>query len=301
MANRPAGWFTGHEEGFVKRRWLALLALLIGLPIVLVLAWYHGDRGKQRIRGTELVIISLLFLTGGGIFWLYDRGREDDSERVTAQDAAPAASHQIAVPAPDAKSIAVLPFADMSPAKDQEYMSDGIAEELLNLLAKVPELKVIARTSSFAFKGKDIKVEDIARELNVAHVLEGSVRTSGTQLRITAQLIRTADSTHLWSETYDRTLDDIFAVQDEIAVAVVEELKIKLLGAAPMAQATDPKAYALFLRAREVARLLTEASLEEAIPLYQQALKIDPAYPAACVGLAYAYSAQAYLSLRPAD
>ena len=168
-------------------RQIAFLALLIGLPIVLVLAWYHGDRGEQRIRGTELAIISLLFLVGGGIFWLYDRGREDDAEPVTAQDAAPTASAHAAVPAPDAKSIAVLPFADMSPQKDKEYMSDGIAEELLNLLAKVPNLKVIARTSSFAFKGQNVEIAEIAKRLNVAHVLEGSVRKAGNTVRITAQ------------------------------------------------------------------------------------------------------------------
>jgi adenylate cyclase len=185
---------------------LITLGLAVGLPIVLVLAWYHGDRGEQRMRGTELAIISLLFLVGGGIFWLYDRGREDDAEPVTAQDTAAASSPDDRVHAPDAKSIAVLPFADMSPAKDQEYMSDGIAEELLNLLAKVPDLNVIARTSSFAFKGQNVEIAEIAKRLNVAHVLEGSVRKSGNTVRITAQLIRAADSTHVWSETYDRTL-----------------------------------------------------------------------------------------------
>ena len=130
----------------------------------------------------------------------------------------------------------MLPFADMSAEKNQEYMADGIAEELLNLLAQAPDLKVIARTSSFAFKGQNIEIAEIAKKLNVAHVLEGSVRTSGNKLRITAQLVRTADSTHLWSERYDRPMDDIFAVQDEIANAIVSELKIKLLGAAPKAK-----------------------------------------------------------------
>ena len=123
----------------------------------------------------------------------------------------------------------MLPFVDMSAAKDQEYMSDGIAEELLNLLAKAPDLKVIARTSSFAFKGEKIEIAEIAKRLNVAHVLEGSVRKSGNKVRITAQLIRACDSTHLWSETYDRTLEDIFAVQDEIANAIVQALQIRLM------------------------------------------------------------------------
>ena len=175
---------------------LTTLALLIGLPVVLVLAWYHGDRGQQRISTPELAILTLLLLLGGGAFWYYDRASERAAGATGAvtQPAAPAAASPEAAPAPDQKSIAVLPFVDMSAAKDQEYMSNGVAEELLNLLAKVPDLKVIARTSSFAFKGKDTNVEDIARELNVAHMLEGSVRTSGNKVRITAQLIRTADS-----------------------------------------------------------------------------------------------------------
>ena len=151
------------------------------------------------------------------------------------------------------RSVAVLPFVDMSAGKDQEYFADGISEELLNLLAQVPQLRVIARTSSFSFKGKDVDIAEIAQKLNVANVLEGSVRKSGDKLRITAQLIRASDSSHLWSQTYDRKLTDVFAVQDEIAAAVVEQLKVTLLGSAPKARVTDPKAYALFLQARDSA------------------------------------------------
>src|SRR5215472_4561008 len=124
-------------------------------------------------------------------------------------------------------SIAVLPFVDMSQAKDQGYFSDGISEELLNLLAKIPQLKVAARTSSFSFKGKGVEIPEIARQLHVANVLEGSVRRSGEQVRITAQLIRAAEGYHLWSETYDRKMDDIFKIQDEIAGEVVKELKVE--------------------------------------------------------------------------
>jgi TolB-like protein len=180
--------------------------------------------------------------------------------------------------APDAKSIAVLPFVNMSSDKEQEYFSDGIAEELLNLLAKIPELKVAARTSSFSFKGKDTEIAEIARRLNVAHVLEGSVRKSGIRVRITAQLIRAADGYHLWSETWDRTLEDIFAVQDEIAAAVVSQMKITLLGKAPKSRATDPRAYPLFLRARQLAESGTAESLPEAERLFEQGLAIDPGY-----------------------
>jgi TolB-like protein len=140
------------------------------------------------------------------------------------------------------KSIAVLPFVDMSQAKDQEFFSDGISEELLNLLAKVPQLQVAARTSSFSFKGKQIEIPEIARQLHVADVLEGSVRKNGDRVRITAQLIRAAEGYHLWSETYDRKLDDIFKIQDEIAGEVVKQLKVTLLDAKPAVHETDPKA-----------------------------------------------------------
>ena len=127
------------------------------------------------------------------------------------------------------KSIAVLPFVDMSEKKDQEYFSDGLSEELIDMLTKVPELRVSARTSSFYFKGKQATIADIAKALGVAHVLEGSVRKSGNTLRITAQLIRVDNGFHVWSETYDRKLDDIFKIQDEIAGAVVTALRVHLL------------------------------------------------------------------------
>ena len=152
--------------------------------------------GSVRPRSTPLVrrfglpLIALLLVLGGGAFWYYQGASDAPAAKPELATAAPA------VPvAPNDKSIAVLPFADMSAEKNQEYMADGIAEELLNLLAQVPDLKVIARTSSFAFKGQNIEIADIAKKLNVAHVLEGSVRTSGNKLRITAQLIRASDST----------------------------------------------------------------------------------------------------------
>ncbi len=188
-----------------------------------------------------------------------------------------AATAEARPPATD-KSIAVLAFQDMSPQKDQEYFSDGIAEELLNLLAQVTQLRVIARTSSFSFKGQNVPIEEIARRLNVSHVLEGSVRKSGNKLRITVQLVRASDSAHVWSATYDRPLDDIFAVQDEIAAQVVEQLKIKLLGASPAARTTDPAAYALYLQARQLHRQGAAGGHDPELALLEQALKLDPGY-----------------------
>ncbi len=198
-------------------------------------------------------------------------------------------------------SIAVLPFADMSSNHDQGYMSDGLSEELLNLLAQIPQLRVIARTSSFSFKDKDVDIATIAGRLHVAHILEGSVRTSGKLIRITAKLIRTADSTQLWSATYERKLDDVFTVQDQISAAVVAQLKIKLLGAAPKARQTDPVAYADFLQARQLGRLGTTEALGRAEVLYRQTLAIDARYAPAWVGLSSSYTNQAISGLRPVE
>ena len=181
----------------------------------------------------------------------------------------------------NANSIAVLPFTDLSPDKDQEYMSDGLAEEMLNLLTKIPGLHVTSRSSAFSFKGKNAMAGEIARQLNVAHLLEGSVRKSGDRLRVTAQLIEARTDKHLWSETYDRDVKDIFAVQDEIAAAVVTQLKLALLGPAPQSRKTDPRAYALFLQARQLGRLRTDEGFLQALKALDEALAIDPNYAAA--------------------
>ena len=195
------------------------------------------------------------------------------------------------------KSIAVLPFVDMSVGKDQEYFSDGISEELLNLLGKIPQLQVTARTSSFAFKGKEIGVPEIARTLHVANVLEGSVRKAGNSVRITAQLIKAGTDTHLWSQTYDRKLDDIFAIQDEIAADVVKQLKVTLLGAAPKARTTDPDAYALYLQAVQLGRQRTAEAFKQSDALYRKVLAIDPRYAPAWDGLAANFSNEPQVGL----
>ena len=204
------------------------------------------------------------------------------------------------VPGTD-NSIAVMPFVDMSGDKDQEYMSDGIAEELLNLLAKVPELRVISRSSAFSYKGKDVKLSQVAEELKVSHILEGSVRKAGNRIRVTAQLIDARTDSHLWSETYDRTLDDIFAIQDEISASVVKQLKIRLLSATPHVRETNPEAYALYLRARHLHSLGSAEGIQQSNALYKQAVAIAPDYAEAWDGLANNYINQANRSLIAAD
>ena len=190
------------------------------------------------------------------------------------------------------KSIVVLPFVNMSDDSGNEYFSDGVSEELLNLLAQIADLRVISRTSAFSFKDKDVKVAQVAEELNVSHVLEGSVRKSGDRVRITAQLIDAKSDTHLWSDTYDRTLTDVFAVQDEIAAAVVEQLRLRLLDKAPRTIPVDPEAYALFLQAQQLRNQQTFESMSKAIELYQESLAIDSGYPASWGGLASIYIKQ---------
>jgi TolB-like protein/Tfp pilus assembly protein PilF len=192
-------------------------------------------------------------------------------------------------------SIAVLPFVNMSGDKDNEYFSDGLTETLLHMLAQLPDLRVAARTSSFAFKGKDVGIQEIATKLNVAHILEGSVQKSGNRVRITAQLIRAGDGFHVWSQNYDRTLEDIFAIQDEIARDVVGVLDKTLLeGSASIAhiETSDVGAYDTYLRALKQQSIGSYGSLSNAESLFKQALGTDPGFIDVKLGLARNYLMQ---------
>lgn len=176
------------------------------------------------------------------------------------------------------KSIAVLAFTDMSPEKDQEYFSDGISEEILNLLAKIPDLKVIGRTSSFSFKNKEATIQEIGKTLNVNHLLQGSIRKFGNNFRITAQLINVADGTYIWSETYERSIDDIFLIQDEIALEVTHQLKISLMGKTITSKTVTPEAYTLYLQAKQLVDQISSESIENAEKLIRQSIAIDSMY-----------------------
>jgi TolB-like protein len=189
------------------------------------------------------------------------------------------------------KSIAVLPFTDMSEKKDQEYFADGMAEEIIDLLAKIPGLKVISRTSSFQFKGKTEDLRSIATQLGVAYVLDGSVRKSGDQLRVTAQLINSRDGTHLWSQTYDRDLSDVLKMQDEIAASLVRALQIEVsgpsLGSRPVLRNTE--AYTLYLQGLHALDRFDQQGAEQAANYFQRALDLDPSFAASADALASAY------------
>lgn len=190
-------------------------------------------------------------------------------------------------------SIAVLPFADLSPNSDQEYFSDGLSEELLNLLARIPDLKVISRTSAFSFKGKNEDIRDIGKKLGVTHILEGSVRKSSDKIRITAQLIHVHDGSHIWSKTYDRTMGDIFKVQDEIANTVVQELKITLAGKEVHTRPANSEAYNLFLKGRYFFAKHRPEDVEKAIDLFNQAIALDNSLADAWAALSLAYASHA--------
>jgi TolB-like protein/Tfp pilus assembly protein PilF len=196
-------------------------------------------------------------------------------------------------PAPiSAKSVAILPFLDMSENKDQEHFSDGLTEELINRLSKIPDMRVPARTSSFYFKGKSEDIPTIAKKLMVAHVLEGSIRKSGDRLRVTAQLARADNGYHLWSETYDRRLDDVFKVQDDIAAAVVKALKVSLLdaGVPHIAPTANSEAYTLYLQAGSLAKRDSSADSLRAYDYLNQALRLDPRFALAWAALAELYT-----------
>ena len=264
-------------------------AFLVGLPIALVLAWYHGDRGHQRVSGREFSILTVLLLIGGGLFWWV--GRMPVAPPTTM---AAGAASGVAQPAADAKSagtsIAVLPFVNMSGDKDNEYFSDGISEELLNVLVRVDGLGVASRTSSFGYKGSQLGTAAIASALKVNHVLEGSVRKAGNHVRITAQLIDAVNDRHLWSETYDRELTDIFAIQEEIANSIVNALRDQLgsaQAAAPVTVHADTEnleAYQLYLKAREL--FIARKDLPESIRLFERVTQLDPDFARGWEGLA---------------
>ena len=230
-----------------------------------------GTRTSLHRKGVWRGIVAAIVVAAAALFMFMGRN-DGTSRKATVREA----TH----------TIAVLPFVNMSPDPGQEYFSDGISEELLNLLARIPDLRVAARTSSFSFKGRDVEIPEIAKRLNVSYVLEGSVRKVGNQVRITAQLIHGADGFHVSSATYDRKLDDIFAIQDEIAADVVKQLQIALLGKTPTTRKTAPEAYALYLQSVQLSRQSTKDGFEKSDALLHRVLEIDSAYAPAWAGLA---------------
>ena len=272
-------------------KWSLVLSAL-GFPVWLIFAWIYEftpegikktidvepERSISTKTGSRLNKLIITTLTLAIIVLLVDRFTRDAAKVVEYGD----------------NSIAVMAFADMSPKQDHEYFSDGISEELLNLLAKIPELKVISRTSSFSYKGKDTKATEIGNELKVTHILEGSIRKAGNMIRVTAQLINTSDGTHEWSHTYDRKLDSIFIIQDEIAAEVSTELKLSLLGQPVKSHTIDPEAYNLYLKAKHLTKQNTKDAYIEAETKVKESITLDSTYASAWRLLAEIYNTGSY-------
>jgi TolB-like protein/Tfp pilus assembly protein PilF len=274
------------------------LVLMLGLPMAPILAWYHGVRALRRVSIPELILIVLLLVIAGALLW---RSPHPAAEQARTETANPAVSEpakpesSAPVFAPPAHSIAVLPFVNMSGDAKQEYFSDGISEELLNSLSRLNDLQVVARTSSFSFKGQNVDVATIARKLNVGAVLEGSVRRAGNTVRITVQLINAVSGFHIWSQAYDRNLTDILKVQTDVATSVAQQLESKLAGdetgKIEMGGTHNPEAYDAYLRGVQLTSGdFSEASLRAELAEYDRAIALDPDYAAAYAGRAISLS-----------
>jgi TolB-like protein/Tfp pilus assembly protein PilF len=309
------------EEAISLPAWFDAVAvsfLAIAFPIVMVFAWAFEltPEGIQRTTAVssedsiteqtasklDMVLILALLIFAGAMVMPRFLPQEPASNTESTASASSQDEAMVAEATPPVKdaSIAVLPFADLSPDGNQEYFADGISEELLNVLAQVDGLKVAGRTSSFAFKGRNEDLREIGQVLNVAHILEGSVRSQGDKVRVTAQLIQVSDGFHLWSQTYDRDLSDIFAVQDDIAQQILVAMTDELMsGAAPAiapAARTDISAFNLFLEARDLIASREASGMQRALALLNQAIEIDPTYAPAYASRAKAYT---LLSDRP--
>ncbi len=269
-----------------------IVLLAIGFIPALVLSWFYEltSEGLKRDLATDGTnssaprtsktadrIIVVMLLAAVGFLAIDNFVLDPARDAVRIEEATEEARTDAVLSSYGERSIAVLAFSDMSPARDQEYFSDGIAEELLNLLSTIKELRVISRSSAFSFKGSNATVPEIAEKLGVTYILEGSVRKSGNHIRVTAQLIDTRTDTHIWSENYDRKLDDVFAIQDEISGSIVKKLT-SLLGGGPSAQKIDLYAYEMYLKAQYIVHTANRSQLREAQSLLNEVLAITPDY-----------------------
>lgn len=268
---------------------VATLAALVGLPIVIVVAWFHGDRGQQRVSGTEFAILTLLFAVGGMIFWQYQFATDEASFAATSARTGGVREASVAESRP---SIAVLPFDNRSDERKDAYFVDGIHDDILTQLTKVSAMRVISRTSVEQFRDTRLTSREIAAKLGVTKVLKGGVQRAGDRVRITVQLIDAATDAHLWAESYDRqlTVANIFAIQSEVAAAVASALRAELTPA-ELARATSVptgnlEAWEAFQLGRQRQAHRTSESLAQAAAYFQTAIDLDPAFASAYAGLA---------------
>jgi TolB-like protein/Flp pilus assembly protein TadD len=279
---------------------VSMLLLVLGLPIVVALAWYHGERVNRRISGPELTIISLLLFGISILFYVFVR----PSQEIEATT--PAVKTQIAttniLPAPSGVSVVVLPFLNLSGDPKQEFFSDGMTEEITSALANVKGLNVVARTSAFQFKGENKDVRAIGQALGANQLIEGSVRKAGNRVRITVQLIRADTGAHIWTESYDRELKDVFAVQEDIAETIAATLQVSLglnQGAQLVSNRTvNTTSYQDYLRARALYRA---RDLNQSTVILERVVASDPGYAPAWALLAASYNLVLSFTLSPYD
>jgi adenylate cyclase len=272
---------------------LVIFLVVLGFPLAVGLAWAF-DLGPQGIERSSPATGSTAPAAFAPPAPVEPATREAVPSLGQASPAVGAESASPAVEADTRRSIAVLPFLNMSGDAENEYFSDGIAEEILNLLVKLPQLRVASRTSSFVFRGEKAHTQDVAKKLGVSALLEGSVRRAGDRVRITAQLIEAGTDSHLWSETYDRELKDVFAIQDDIARSIVAALEVKLTPrdrrALQYVATSDTKAYDYYLRGRQYFYEFTRRQFHNAIRMFRKAIEQDPNFALAYAGMADSYS-----------
>jgi TolB-like protein/tetratricopeptide (TPR) repeat protein len=296
---------TFHWPEIVQR--LILAVLIVGLPLVLTLAWYHGHKGLKGVSQGELMIASILLVIGAGLLVVLVRPSDvsAESHAIAATAASPATVAATASPTAPRTAVAVLPFANLTGDSSKEYLGDGMAEELINTLTKVQGLKVPARTSTFAYKGRTTDIRQIAKDLGVGTILEGSVRAAGKRIRITAQLINATDGLHLWSETYDEEFTDLFKLQDKLATAIATALQPNLQSTVSAVVTEGPptqdvEAYNLYLQGVSLVQRPSVQNAVKANEYFQQALARDPKFARSYAMLAQAQIIWGSLE-RPSD
>ena len=285
IVGQQFGWPESVRRGIT-------LALVVGFFVTLVLAWYHGERGAQRVTGTELLIIGLVLAVGGGLLWRFATATHAPDNKASVLP------NENRIPEPTQvipeKSIAVLPFENLSSDKENAYFSEGIQDEILTRLSKIAALKVISRTSTQKYKSAPDNLRDVGKQLGVANLLEGSVQKISNAVHVNVQLIRASTDEHLWAESYNRKLDDVFAVEGEVATTIADQLQAKLTGAEKRELAArptnNPDAYAAYLRGSAGHWTDNQTSLEAAIHFFEQAVQLDPQFAQAWAALSRAYS-----------
>lgn len=289
LVGQQFGWSATLMRGIT-------LVFGLGFFVTLILAWYHGERGEQRVSGAELLVLALLLTVGGGLAWRYAHVPQPTAATPATAKSSPMPADTAAI---DRKSIAVLPLANESGDKDQQYFSDGLSEDLITALSQLAGLKVISRNSSFQFRDSTDDAHTIGMKLGVAHLLEGSVRRAGNEVRVTATLVNAADGSTVWSQRYDRPYENLFKLQDDITAAVAAALKTRLLAADGVVVQSDRppggnlQAYSEYLQGNFDTERASEADFRKAIGHYQRAIDLDGRYASAYAAMGHTWARMA--------